>query len=718
MTAFRICILVPLLLVFAPGSPAQDPPGRTPPDTYIARPNNLVENSSKEHIVIGSQGGKDHGHVVARVPGKLGRVYDGNFIAGLRYAEKFGGDSGGNAAGQISGSVDLKLRMHLYREYDRPGYDRHWAEARKASDAAAAAAVREHANLPAKDRDARVEAARLKARLEAWPGVSKALDAVPGGDPNAKLARAVDDYARNGNSDRLSFADPSKVKWVAVPGKPGEIQNRVQEFKPQELKANQNLNCNSLVAMVAPTTVPPGKTLISANEMDKFLVGRVQDRLKYETANLEAPRAGPVGPARPPVGPVQTIPRQEDKQSRPSKPGGVIISAVARIENLRLRDVASAFFDPVRGVLSIVQRNEERILFSLDPDDFAAALKTVFDLDVDPTLSITSSREKRGYQEVQYSGALFKTRLGVVMYETDELLGDMIFNREGWHRELLSHLIPGYAEIVHEADVTRSTGSRVFVHASGADFRVKDGWLEPAGLTTRVEVEGTGAAAVYYQRPLIRLARLLDAHFDRLIGEVDLFQEFARMARTVALAKWLKVHKVEFDRTWIATHKSEEHEFPALVPAGGVSPLFNGSNLNGWTTTVSPDAMAFKREPDGIRLEAPKGGPVALFREAWWPFFDLHYRIATEGPVEFVVVEGAGDRGAVVSFDTKGETRLIEVYLLGPSWSFIADDFSRQGRVTLPLDEKGRMVAPIRYGLRIPPGSRIKIEAAYLSMRY
>src|SRR5262249_45114228 len=158
------------------------------------------------------------------------------------------------------------------------------------------------------------------------------------------------------------------------------------------------------------------------------------------------------------------------------------------------------------SLLTLALRSGRKLTYALDADDFTVAVRSIFDRQVDPSLSM-SFGDKPGYKAVNYCGPLFKTRFGKLMYETDDLLGDIIFNKEGSHRTLAAGIIPNYTDVVCEARSTMMVGSRVFLTATGATFAVKGDRLVSRGVRTRIEVEGLRYAAWYFQESLHRLAR-------------------------------------------------------------------------------------------------------------------------------------------------------------------------------------------------------------------
>jgi hypothetical protein len=427
---------------------------------------------------------------------------------------------------------------------------------------------------------------------------------------------------------------------------------------------------------------------------------------------LVPPVTRPPEPTRTPI--FQPAPRE-----RPvvTKPGGVIITASAAIDGLEPRDVASASFDPSTGILKFALRSGDNVTCKLDADDFTVAVRSIFDRRVDPSLSMSYERSKPGYLAVDYSGPLFKTRFGKVLYQTDEALGAIIFNRQGDHRAAAAAVIPHYEDLVCESDRTMTTGSRVFLRASGARFVVRKGQLACRDIQTKIDVEGVGYSADYFQEPLHRLARAMSERFNELTDQFDEFKDFRRLVECVALAKWLKRHAIPFDWTALKTRKVAEIDVPALVPRASWRSLFNGRNLDGWRFNGTTEQVEWSLENGALNLAPAGGNEVELLAENYWKNYDVRFTVVTEGPVQFILRKGAQQEGAAVTLDTKGRPQKVELFLANGAWTAVAPHFGRQGTLTIPEPKTDEAMQPNLLGIRIPAGSRISLYAVALRGR-
>ncbi|HTF56117.1 MAG TPA: hypothetical protein VK661_02520, partial [Planctomycetota bacterium] len=507
---------------------------------------------------------------------------------------------------------------------------------------------------------------------------------------------------KRGNSWTQSFdyKHPERVQWFSAPGDPAKAMAAVAKWTPPD--TDQNLRCNDLVRAVAPVVkeiVPEGRP-VNANNITAGL----------RAAEEITRKAEPPPPVQRPPEP-ENKPIIEDKsreQKVVPKPGGVILAPEPSIRGLDPATISTAAFDPSTGILTFTLKDGGKVIFEADPDDFAVAVNAVFDRGVDPSLSMRWC-DKPGYHAVDYCGPLFRTRFGKILYQTDKLLGAIIFNREGAHQATVADLIPGYAELAGEAHATMTTGSRVFLRAAAADFAVEEGRLVPGGVTCVIDVEGIGYGASYYQESLHRLARTLDRNFDALAETFEPFQEFRRLARLVAIAKWMKRRSVPFDAPALKERRIAEHEFPAYEPTSEWYTMFNGRNLDGWTCSLGSGGLESAASEGALTVRPTGTAALEIFAGTGWKNYDLRYNFATEGPVEIVIRSGAGDQGASVTVDTKGAPQQVECFLTDGAWTFLAPGAGSKGTLRIPEPAKDQGSEPNRYGLRVPPGSKITI---------
>jgi hypothetical protein len=391
-------------------------------------------------------------------------------------------------------------------------------------------------------------------------------------------------------------------------------------------------------------------------------------------------------------------------------PGGVIIASTAEIAGLKTSEVASASFDTAQGILTLALRSGKNITCKLDPDDFAVAVRSVFDRQVDPALSMTYNPDKPGFFAVDYTGPLFKTKFGKLMYGIDEMLGDILFNREGDHRAPASAVIP--PALVFEADSTMTIGSRVFLLAGTASFVVENDRLICRKVESKVQVTATDYAADYFQEPLHRLARVMDEQFDALVEKFTEFKEFRRLAECIALAKWLKRNSIAFDWSALKTFTLAEHDFPAYVPASGWNRLFNGRNLDGWRINLSSGQLESKLNDTHLSLKPMGSETLQLRSSTWAKGYDIRYVVQTDGPVELIVRDGSVGSSASVAVDTKGKRHALEVFVRDGKWSAVGPGFDKSGELSIPQSKAGEPTITNDFGMRVPPGSTVMLYAA------
>jgi len=638
----------------------QDPQKSTIPVVKIESDSLAAFSAEKGKAVIGTLADESgNGHVVVLRPG-TDRVYDGNTLGGFKdLLDKK----------SVSNEYVVKLMNNFIRE-----------------------------QFPKDTADI------LKAKPE-------------------QMQKYLDRYIEKGAplSHSWRSADLEKVQWFQVPSDK-DLKTVAKEYQPpkSETPGDQNRRCNDFLKNAAPVVSdlvhsevapPKGQKApdVTANNIDRAL----HDRLKEEI------RLRPVQPPveRPPE--PRVVPVFENKsreQPVVPKPGGVIIAAEADFTGLPSVEVASASFDERTGLLSLVRKAGGAVQAKLDPDDFAVAVKSVFERGVDPSLSMTYS-DKPGYHAVNYCGPLFQTRFGKVLYETDSLLGKIIFNREGPHRSVAADHIPGFAGMACESYATMSRGSRVFLRAFAVHFVLEGNRILPKRIETKVDVEGLDNAADYYQESLHRLARAIDLHFDALADNFDELQEFRQLAVCVALAKWLKANGIPFDRSALVRRSVTSVEFPAYSPTSYFSCLFNGRSLDGWKMASAAELLETTAGEESLSLKAVGDEPVELFHRVWRNDYDLRYNVITDGPIEFVLRNGDAGSGASVTIDTGKRAGRVELFMAKGEWTAVCGSFGEKGKVVIPEPVKGEPRKPSEFGIRIPKGSRVELYSALLRLR-
>jgi hypothetical protein len=686
---------------------SQQPPG---PDTAtwdgtvvdIGTPATMDKN--KVEILV--TGGASHGHVVVRVPGTRDRVWDGDTIGGFKDLADGNLKNLGDGTNQEFKSVLERMNNFLKTEYPTDAF----AGKRPGKNATEQEQAKYRQDLELYF--AKMDAKKAKEYLDRYE------------NKGAPVSQSWDlgSIGKDGKFKPGQNAPFIVGYQLPAPkdknGKSIDVRQVIKDYKtPDGFPAN--LRCNDLVLKAAPVVArivfdenaPKGKAAQepTANNMNQALFQQAQ-RIQ---------QAAPPPAVKPPPPPPQTpiIQQTPREQKVVPKPGGVIIAADATIDGLRPKEVASAAFNAKTGVLTLRLKTGGQVECRLDADDFTVAVRCVFDRQVDPSLSMNFAPEKPGYHSVNYCGPLFKTPFGKALYEADVLLGALLFNREGPHRFIAAEIIPHFVDLACESYHTMTLGSRVFLRATEANFQVDNGRLVCREVKARVEVEGLGYAASYYQEPLHRLARALNDKFEQLAERFDEFQEIRELAQCVALAKWLQRHAVPFDWSELKSRAIAEQEFPAYSPTSEWYCLFNGRNLDGWRVNLPGKDLTWGLEQGGLALKPAGTKGLEILSSTWRADYDVRLTVASEGPVEVIVRKGAGPAGAAVTINTKGKPQKVELFLVNGAWTALAPGLGKQGKVVLPEVSKGQARPASEFGLRVPPGSRITLFAAALRGR-
>ncbi len=613
-------------------------------------------SQDKKSALIGTLSDKDHGHVVINCQG-TDRVWDGNILGGLKDL----------ADGRTVSNPKVVDRLNLVINEGRD-----------------------------KKKD----------------GELKITDASP------EMAKAyLSNYIARGAPVTYSWrhSELAKIKWYQVPVK-NDVSTLIQNYNPpvSTTVADQNLRCNDLVQQVAPDikrlvfddSAPKRNDLVlTANEIDAGLRAQaaITEQRNANSSDLPAP---------PPQTPVFRDVSREVKVA--PKPGGVVLHPTAVIEGLNAEDVLEASYDQSKSMLVLKLKSGSNLTASLPANDFVVAVRSIFGKNVDPSLSMESTDEMKGFHSVIYTGPLFKTRFGEVLYEADDLLGAIMFAYEGSHRAVVAEIVPHYRRLSCEAHFTMLVGSRVFLRVTGARFGARGQELVCDGVDSRVEVEGLGTESGYYHNELIRLAREIDRHFPEIAEAFGQFQDLYRVAQSVSLAKWIKQNNITFDWEQVARGAIESGNVPAFSPASEWSILFNGENLDGWSTTAGSDEITAKLDIGTVSISPASDKAVMVLFPTWYSNYELKYTLSTTGPIELVVRADQDHVQGTATVNSLQVPQKLKLFVEKNAWILNVGQTTTRGQLSAPNEDR---VGPNRFGISVPPGSTATIFNASFRKR-
>jgi hypothetical protein len=629
---------------------------RTPMVRNVTSGDTVAAAKRPGNVLVAVHEEAGNGHIVVAVPGKsqtingrlYPRVYDGNFVVAIRDAR--------NGIEKLDPKA--QGRLYAYLQEKNPGADYNTKKG------------------------AAADAARLK-DMKAW------WDKLPG-TPEQKSADLLAKYAKEGNLISRSF-DKTKlgrtgyVEWYARPGDPTKVEAQVTGFKGAFAKVG---DCSQFVnAALGTKGVANEQFKAYRQQADDGSIKRFQLLGVTPPPRCEEPRA-------------QSAPGSMQR-STINRPGGTILAATAVIEEIHPASAETATFDPKSGTLAITLRSGEVLRAHVDADDFVVAVRTVFRDKTDPVLNIGAAPEKPGFWAVDYTGPLFETHLGSVLFEADELLGGITFRPDDMIEETVLEVLPEYEDLL---ELVSFRSARVFLEAREVRFRApKDGVLECARCACAVSVEGNGGLNMSHG--LERLGRAVSERFDLLAEKLDAFADFKAAAEAVALAKWLKVSSAAFDWAAVSALETGKVEFPGYVPMNAWRQKVLGRTLNGWR--VVPDepscaAPRWERTEEGFVLEATETCDVVF--EEWHGSFDLRASVTTRGRV-FPVVEQAPAKG-LLDLDTKGERQELELFVRDRHYTVAGESAATEGDFPGPWNER----KPLLVGFRVFKGSTITLH--------
>lgn len=263
--------------------------------------------------------------------------------------------------------------------------------------------------------------------------------------------------------------------------------------------------------------------------------------------------------------------------------GGVSLSKTAEL-CLSLNDVTGAAFDPTTGQL-ILFGPQNRSLPSIDPDDFAVAVRSIYSIGMpypqDPGVSIDPSPIP-GQLQVRYDGATRNTSFGQAMFEADRLLKCLALGKDNLTGQPLSSLVPGYNNILHRMVAEHFTGQTnirmwfVPDQVVLAETEDHQGMVfSDARIKLLTEAEWNGSSI---DQPTSRaFVQHFNAHFDEFAQEFPIFERLKTLGKITAIVKWIKDNHIPFDLSFFIDYQ------PRLVETVQYTPSIESQGE--WTST-------------------------------------------------------------------------------------------------------------------------------------
>ena len=293
--------------------------------------------------------------------------------------------------------------------------------------------------------------------------------------------------------------------------------------------------------------------------------------------------------------------------------------------------ITSVLFDEARGQLIFVgdaQAGQPPLIL----DDFVVALRATYVLKQDPAVSIgTEASGIADYKKVRYDGGTANTSFGQTMFAADYALKTLSIGRDST-RTPVSLDLDGFKSVVEwtveldELVLGMLWNSRV--------------WFVPGHVDIRKRQDGRGilvgdipvvvlSESRFYHRSLRQqgvetFASFLTKNYDALGARYPAVAKLAQLAQLVAVAKWMRDHRIPIDAAWVEDYPLSWVITPTMVRAA--TARRDATGPTGAVTFEMEGGVSF-REPndygvDDAKVEAVEAQvlasrPVGAGAAAW-----------------------------------------------------------------------------------------------------
>jgi len=254
--------------------------------------------------------------------------------------------------------------------------------------------------------------------------------------------------------------------------------------------------------------------------------------------------------------------------------GGVSLSKTAELQ-LNISDIAGAAFDPVTGQI-ILFGSQDRYLPSIDLDDLAVAVKSVYGIEInpqDPGISIDHSPDTPGLMKVRYDGVTADTAFGQSMFEADYLLKGLVIGKNKATGQPFNLDVPGYSSVFNRLAAYRWTGGQLDL------IRF---WFMPDQITL-VETEDHKGMVFSDVRmkvlteaflkglptdhpACLEFANHFTTYYDEFAKQFPILEKLKNLGKITAIVKWLRENNISFDTSFFTNYQPRRVETPNYVP--------------------------------------------------------------------------------------------------------------------------------------------------------
>jgi hypothetical protein len=204
------------------------------------------------------------------------------------------------------------------------------------------------------------------------------------------------------------------------------------------------------------------------------------------------------------------------------------------------------------------------------------------------------------YMKVRYEGGVEGTRFGLVMFQADEVLKQLMAGRNNYNNQPIVCTVPGYKPLVQmEAEDTSGSSSLSFSHLLCLTLRVFVGVHCSAGsLSTRMWftvkechlVQTADGATMVVDRISMQLnyetkrgndviadpvaaafAKHITDNFELYAANFPILFDLLKLGEIVGVFNWMKAEQIPIDLSFMANYRIQPVQTPTTTPANTVT---------------------------------------------------------------------------------------------------------------------------------------------------
>ena len=257
--------------------------------------------------------------------------------------------------------------------------------------------------------------------------------------------------------------------------------------------------------------------------------------------------------------------------------GGVALNKTAELM-LQIDDLTGATYDPATGQI-VLYGNEDVALPQMDMNDLAVAVHSVFGGN-DPGVSIDPPLVNNNFS-VRYVGETRQTEFGWIMFESDRVMKILSLGRDNITGQPVTSSVPGYKSMLQRelesGTCTPGEGSTRFwfqpkevklVRSTDGISMVFD------AVSMEVLTESMFQGGTVDDPEAEAFAAHFTQHYDDFAQEWPILKDLKRLAKVVAVIKWIRDNDLPIDLGFVDNYTIEYFSTPDTTPATTVQ----GSN--------------------------------------------------------------------------------------------------------------------------------------------